>query len=48
MTDGEKATKVLNYLEELDSTTIVNLLNPFLTDELLAMLYDDFKQDGLL
>lgn len=48
MTDGQKATKVLNYLEELDSTAIINLLNPLLDDYALALLYDELKEDGLL
>jgi hypothetical protein len=48
MTDGQKATKVLNYLEELDSTTIINLLNPMLDDYELALLYDKLKDDGVL
>lgn len=48
MTDGEKATAVLNYLEELDSKTIINLLNPLLDDYALALLYDKLEEDGLL
>lgn len=48
MTDGQKATKVLNYLEELDSTTIINLLNPMLDDYELALLYYKLKDDGVL
>ena len=48
MTDGEKATAVLNYLEELDSKTIINLLNPLLDDYALALTYDKLEEDGLL
>ena len=48
MTDGEKATAVLNYLEELDSKTVINLLNPILDDYALALLYDKLEEDGLL
>jgi len=49
MNNGEKATAVLNYLEEeLDSKTIINLLNPLLDDYALALLYDKLEEDGLL
>lgn len=48
MNNGEKATAVLNYLEELDSKTIINILNPLLDDDSLALLYDQLKKDGLL
>lgn len=48
MNDGQKATKVLDYLEEQDSKTIINLLNPLLDDYALALLYDKLKEDGAL
>lgn len=47
MTDGRKATIVLNYLEECDSTTVINLLDSLLDDEPLALLYDKLKEDGI-
>lgn len=37
MTDGRKATVVLNYLEECDSTTVVNILSECADDYQLAM-----------
>ena len=47
MTDGQKATAVLNYLEECDSTTILNVLDCFLTDKALAILYHQLKEEGI-
>ena len=47
MTDSQKATRVLNYLEEQDSTIIINLLNPFLDDYELALRYEDLKDEGI-
>ena len=48
MTDNQKARLVLDYLEGLDAEVAVNLLNPYLTDEQLADLYDNLKKDGVL
>ncbi len=48
MTDGEKATAVLNYLEDLESASVINILNPLLDDEQLAYLYDQMKEEGWL
>ena len=48
LSDGEKATKVLNYLEGLDSTTIINIINPCLDDYQLAMIYDELEKEGVL
>ena len=48
MNNGEKATALLNYLEELDSKTIINILNPLLDDDALALLYDQLVKDGFL
>lgn len=47
MTDGKKATAVLNYLEEQDSKTVINILNPMLDDEALALVYDGLVRDGI-
>lgn len=47
MNDSEKATIVLNYLEECDSKTVINLLNSLLSDESLALLYDELKKEGI-
>ena len=47
MTDGRKATVVLNYLEEREPRAILNLLNPYLSDEDLADLYFWLKRDGV-
>lgn len=47
MTDGEKATAVLNYLEEQDSKTVINILNPMLDDGALALVYDSLVRDGI-
>lgn len=46
MTDGEKATAVLNYLEKQNPRTILKLLDPFLDDYPLSLLYDDLKDEG--
>ena len=48
LTNGEKATAVLNYLEELDVVTVINILNPLLDDYELALLYDDLINEGRL
>ena len=48
MNNGEKATAVLDYLEEFDGKTIINILNPLLDDDSLALLYDQLEKDGLL
>lgn len=45
MNDSEKATKVLNYLEELDSKTILHILDMLLDDYALARLYDQLEED---
>lgn len=37
----------MNYLEEQDSTVIINLLNPFLDDYELALLYEDLRDEGI-
>ena len=47
MTDGKKAMAVLNYLEEQDSKTVINLLNPMLDDGALALVYDSLVRDGI-
>lgn len=47
MTDGRKATVVLNYLEECEPRKILNLLDPYLSDESLADLYYWLKRDGV-
>lgn len=48
MTDGQKATKVLDYLEGLDGKTIINILNPHLDDNVLALVYDRLVEDGVI
>lgn len=48
MTNGKKATKVLDYLEGLDSKTIINILNPHLDDNALALVFDKLVEDGVL
>lgn len=48
MTDKEKATAVLNYLEETDSTTVINILNALIKDEQLAGVYDNLVKEGIL
>lgn len=48
MTSGQKATKVLDYLEGLDSKTIINILNPHLDDNVLALLFDKLVEDGVI
>ena len=48
MTDGEKATKVLNYLDGLDTKSAINVLHPYIEDEVLAGIYDDFVEKGLI
>ena len=40
MTDKQKASKVLNFLGELDTELVINLLHPYISDEQLADLYD--------
>lgn len=44
MTNGEKATKCLDLLEEMDVKTVVNLLHKYASDEELAMLYDEITE----
>lgn len=47
MTDKQKAAQVLRYMEdEMDVKTVLNVLNPFLTDEQLAGVYDSLVSDG--
>lgn len=49
MTDKQKASEVLNFMEEnWDGTAIINALNPYLKDEQLADLYDKFVKEGIL
>lgn len=48
MTDGQKATATLNYLEGLDSKTVINILHPALDDYQLAMIYDRLVDDGVM
>ena len=48
MTDKEKATKVLNYLDEQTSSVVIGLLNPYLKDHQLADLYDNLVTDGAI
>ena len=48
MTNGEKATAALSYLDGLDTTSVINVLNPYLDDDELAGLYDQLVSDGLI
>lgn len=48
MNNGEKATAVLNYLEDLDSMSVINAPNPLLDDDELTGLYDRLVEDGLI
>lgn len=48
MTEQEKATATLDYLEGLDSKCVINLLNPYLDDNELALLYDQLVEDGCI
>lgn len=47
MTDKQKASAVLNHMEGLDSKTVINILSPYATDEQLAALYDELKEEGI-
>lgn len=47
MNEKEKATAVLNYLEDCDSETVINLLTALIPDEKMAGLYDQLKADGI-
>lgn len=40
MTDKEKASKVLDFLGELETELVINILHPLISDEKLAGLYD--------
>ena len=48
MTNGEKATALLDYLDGLDTKSAVNILHPFIDDDVLADKYDEFVEDGLI
>lgn len=48
MTQSERATAVLNYLEGLDTKTVINILNPMLDDEALELVYLGLVRDGVL
>lgn len=49
MTDKEKASELLNFMEEeWDSKVIINALNPYLKDSDLAELYDKMVADGII
>lgn len=47
MTQEQRATAVLNYLEEQDSKTVINILNPMLDDEALELVYFGLVRDGI-
>lgn len=48
MTKAEKASEVLEYLEELDTRTVLKVLESFISDDDLADIYDDLEKDGLI
>ena len=49
MTTKQKASAVLTFMEEeWDGTAIINVLNPYLRDEDLASLYDNFVEEGII
>lgn len=45
MTTKEKASACLAKLQEYDSAVVVNILNPYLSDETLAYIYDQLMED---
>lgn len=45
MTTQKKASEALSKLEELESTTVVNIVNEYLTDEELADIYDKLEEE---
>lgn len=47
MTTKEKASACLAKLEEYDTTTVINVLNPYLSDEILADIYNQLMEDEL-
>ena len=47
MTQKEKAQAVLNYLEEMDSEVVINILQSYISDRSLASLYDKMKAEGI-
>ncbi len=47
MNDKQKASAVLNYLEEQDSNVVINILQSYIPDENLAALYDKMRQEGI-
>ena len=43
MTDKEKASKVLDFLQDLDTTCVIDILHPLISDRAFAKLYDDME-----
>ena len=48
MNDKQKAAEVLNYLEECDSTTTINVLSSLVSDTQLAGVYDRMHEEGII
>ena len=47
MNEKQKASAVLDYLEEQDSEVVINILQSYISDENLAALYDKMKEEGI-
>jgi hypothetical protein len=48
MTKKEKAASFLEWLEDLDSATIINVLSPYASDDDLAYLWDKNVEEGVI
>jgi len=49
MTDKQKASSLLQFMEEeLDGKSIINILNPGLSDKFLANTYDSLVSEGVI
>ena len=47
MNNKEKASAVLNYLEECDTYFVINILASMIDNEKFADLYDQMRADGI-
>ena len=48
MTNGEKATAVLDYLDGLETRSAINALSPLIDDDQLAGLYDKLVEEEVI
>lgn len=49
MNEKQKASQVLHYMEdELDTKTVLRVLNPYLKDSDLADIYESLVNDGII